>query len=143
MQPQYLGPGRAGAAKIEALESHCRRLLAHRYVFDGIRFMVRPRNTQVSLTSNEGLVRHEAVPGPVHRNRRRRCQRASNSWYPSALSPRLPHAQVARPKKNTLWLSQSPSRLSLHTQVNTSKPDLRQACGPVSSCRASLSVGGA
>ena len=53
------------------------------------------------------------------KTRRNRCQRASKQCWPLALSQLLQLAQKSL-KKNMLLLSQRRSRLSQHTQANTS-----------------------
>ncbi len=129
MKPQYMGGNPLSCKEIEALESHSRRLMRIRYQWQITSCNVPSRNTQVSLTSESGCARHEAVPRPINNDRRLKCQRALNCWQHSALLRPSRLAQAARLTKNTLWLHPSPSRLSQLTQVSTSKTPRGSAAG--------------
>ena len=131
MQPQHLAHECSCDRLIEALASQVCRLPNLQYFFGTDCFMVRARNTQVSLTSETGRVRQSYNARPTHIDRRHRCQRASNSWQPSVSSPLLPHAHPARQKKSMSWLSPSPSRSSQRIPVSTSKRIPGQAIVPV------------
>ena len=135
MKPQYIGAKQALRPANEALESHCRRLNCTRYQWQITSSNVPSRNTQVSLTSESGRARHQAVPRPINNDRRLRCQRALNCWQHSALLQPYRPAQAAKQTKNTLWLHPSLSRLSQLTQVSTSKTTngfkVGQASAPV------------
>ena len=136
MQPQHLAQLSSRAHPNEALASQVCRLPNVQYFFGTDCFMVRARNTQVSLTSETGRVRQFQNARPTHIDRRHRCQRASNSWQPSVSSPLLPHVHPARQKKSMSWSSPSPSRSNLRTQVSTSKRISGQAIAPVPTCPA-------
>ena len=121
MQPQHLAAQCSCECSIEALPSQTRRLHRAGYVFAADCSMVTSRTTQVFLTSVTVRVRQFNDARTTHTDRRLRCQRASNSWQPLVSSPLLLPVRPARPKKNMLLSSPSPSRLSQHTQVSTSK----------------------
>lgn len=131
MQPQHLAPCFSCERNNEALPSQTRRLVLAGYVFALNCSKVAPRHTQVSLTSETGRARQFNDARPLIIHRRHRCQRASNFWQPLVSSPWFPHAHPARPKKNTLWFSQSPSRLSPYTPASTSKLAWGRAFAPV------------
>lgn len=134
MQAQYVAIQRSPFGQNDARTPQTARFKGGRYQMNTFSRMFRTRNTQVSLTSEPGFARHEAVPGPFETNRRHRCQRASNSWQQSVSSPLLALVQAGRPTRNTWWLSQSPSQSSQHTQASTSKlaPEQARATAPVS-----------
>lgn len=131
MLPQHLGGQCSSCGQNDTAATQNRRLNLDPYLMPAVSIMVGSGITQASLTSEPGRVGHFAVQRLNFKNRRDRCPRASNSLQRSALSPQSRHVPVARQTKNTLWLSQSPSRLSQHTQANTSKPDTGQAVAPV------------
>lgn len=131
MQPQYLAVRFSCGRNTEALPSQSCRLRRAGYVFGSDYLMVPARNTQVSLTSETERARQFNNARSTHIDRRQRCQRASNSWQPLVSSPLLLPVHPARPKKNMLLSSPSPSRLSQHTQVSTSKLAPGQAQAPV------------
>ncbi len=135
MKPQYLAIHLSRGPDNEALPSQTRRLQRAGYVFDYDYSMLHKGITQVTLTSETGRARQFYNARPTYIDRRHRCQRASNSWQPSVLSPRFPHAHPARQKKNTLWSRPSLSRLSLHTPASTSKLALGQACASAPTSR--------
>ena len=149
MKPQDLGASRVSNAQNEALESHCRRLSEIPYQWQITSSSVRSRNTQVSLTSESGRARHQAVPRPTNIDRRLKCQRALNCWQHSALLQPYQPAQAVKQTKNTLWLHLSPSQLSQLTLVSTIKTTRGskggQASAPVLtfSRPCTLTVGGA
>jgi len=130
-QPQYIATRASFVDKSEALPSHIRRLHRNRYQFGYKSPSVRPRETQTSLTSEPGSAGRFASRYPISSHRRLRCPRASNSWQCSASLPPLLPVQAGKPKM-TLWsLTQSPSLLSLLSQVSSSKRLPGQACAPV------------
>ena len=131
MRQQYIEVCPVVNTQNEALESHCRRLIGTQYQWQITSSNVRSRNTDVSLTSESGCARHQAVSCPINNDRRLKCQRALNCWQRSALSRSYQHAQAARRMKNTSWLHPSLSRLSLRTQVSTSNTTTGQASAPV------------
>lgn len=131
MQPQHLAVNFSCGRNTEALPSQTRRLRQAGYVFSADYLMVRTRNTQVSLTSETGRARQIYKARATYIDRRQKCQRASNSWQPLVSSPLLLPVHPARPKKNMLLSSPSPSRSSQHTQVSTSNLASGQAVAPV------------
>lgn len=131
MQPQHLAVHFSCGQNTAAFASQPQPLQRAGYVFASDYLMVPARNTQVSLTSVTGRARQFNNARATHIDRRLRCQRASNSWQPLVSSPLLLPVHQARPKKNMLLSSPSPSRLSQHTQVSTSKLAPGQAYAPV------------
>lgn len=131
MQPQHVETGCAATRANEALASQNRRLKAQAYQSHPVLRILAAGNTVVFPTSEPGRAGHVAVRRSINNNRRPRCPRASNCWQHSALLPLYRPAQAAKPKKNTLWLTQSRSRLNQPTQANTNKPVAGQAIAPV------------
>ncbi|CAN0277077.1 unnamed protein product, partial [Chrysoparadoxa australica] len=131
MTPQYLAAQTSGCGRNEALATHRLSFSAMPYEIPSDCTIIRVRNTQVSLASEPGSARHEAVPGPKHANRRHECPKASNSWQPSVSSPLSPPAPAARPTRNTWWSGPSRSRQSPSTPASTSILDRGQAAAPV------------
>lgn len=131
MDLQYIAARPRRGRRSDALASHSRRLAQPQYHSLRLSNNNVLRNTHVYLTSESGCVRHFVVPCPTNSNRRLRCLRASNCLQCSASLPPSQHAQADRPKKNTLLLTQSLSRLSQHTQASTSNCLQGQAFAPV------------
>lgn len=131
MQPQYLAVQFSSGQNTATFATQPQPLQRAGYVFAADYLMVQSRNTQVSLTSETGRARQFNNARSTYIDRRQRCQRASNSWQPLVSSPLLLPVHPARPKKNMLLSSPSPSRLSQHTQVSTNKLAPGQADAPV------------
>lgn len=131
MRPQYLADFRRYPFLNEALESQASRLRLQPYPLPCESHKMRSRNTDVSLTSVPGPLRHIAVAGFINTNRRFTCPRASRCWQRSVSSLPLQPAQAVRPKKNTLLSSPHRFRSSPYTPASTSNAVAGQASAPV------------
>lgn len=104
----------------EALKTQLRRLGGCGYLFRTFSPMIPQGNSNRSPTSLEGVGAHFASLQVIESDRRLRCQRASNCWQPSVLSPLLLPVRVSSRPKNLSWLIQSRSARNRHTQASTS-----------------------
>lgn len=125
MQPQHVALSTSSNGSPDAQATQIRRLSAPLaacgYLFDADSTISGPKETQDFLTSLRGGRAHVASNRSIESYRRLRCQRASNFWQHSALSPSLLPVRASSRSKNMWLLIQSRSRSSQHTPVNTSK----------------------
>lgn len=120
MDAQYVAHRCSCDGGFEALKTQLRRLPACGYLFRAFSPMLGHGNSNRTPTSLEGVGAHFASLQVIESDRRLRCQRASNCWQRSVLSPWLLPVRVSSRPKNLSWLIQNRSAKNRHIQVSTS-----------------------